>query len=104
MPDRTPQRVYPAALSQGAMPDPVLRHSYGGQLEAAAEAFLLHAFETEKPPSFGESAGPPAVLVAAAMHILTRSAWTQPTDEQVKASMFLGTREAPREDGYRDAA
>jgi hypothetical protein len=42
------------------------------------------------------------------MHILTRSAWTQPTDEQVKASMFLGTRDAQQgtshDEGYRDAA
>jgi hypothetical protein len=86
------------------MPDPVLRHSYGSHLEAAAEAFLLHAFEAETGHAFSEKEGPPPVLVSAAMHILTRSAWTQPTDEQVKASMFLGTRDAQHDDGYRDAA
>jgi hypothetical protein len=86
------------------MPDPVLRHAYGAQLEAAAEAFLLHAFEAETGPRFSEQEGPTPVLVSAAMHILTRSAWTQPTDEQVKASMFLGTRETSNGDGYRDAA
>ena len=103
MPDRTPRRVAPGA-SPDAMPDPVLRHAYGGQLEAAAEAFLLHAFEAETTPSFSEQEGPAPVLVSAAMHILTRSAWTQPSDEQVKASMYLGTREVPSGDGYRDAA
>lgn len=98
----------PGAPAPDAMPDPVLRHVYSGQLEAAAEAFLLHAFDAEASPSFSEQTGPTPVLVSAAMHILTRSAWTQPTDEQVKASMFLGTRGAQpgaaREEGYRDAA
>ncbi|MDX1419581.1 MAG: hypothetical protein R3181_06395 [Rubricoccaceae bacterium] len=86
------------------MPDPVLRHTYGGQLESAAEAFLLHAFEAETGPSFNEQDGPSPVLVSAAMHIITRSAWTQPSDEQVKASMFLCMAETPRGRGYRDVA
>lgn len=103
MHERTPRRVGPGA-PKDAMPDPVLRHHYGGQLEAAAEAFLLHAFEAETGHCFSEKEGPPAILVSAAMHILTRSAWTQPSDEQVKASMFLGTRDAARDEGFRDAA
>lgn len=65
----------------------MLRHGYGGQLESAAEAFLVQAFERSGGP-LGEDSLPP-VLVAAAMHILNRSAWTQPSDEQVKAAMFL---------------
>ena len=65
----------------------MLRHGYGGQLESAAEAFLVQAFERSGGP-LGEENIPP-VLVAAAMHILNRSAWTQPSDEQVKAAMFL---------------
>ena len=71
----------------GLAADPMLRHGYGGQLESAAEAFLVQAFERSSSP-LGEESLPP-VLVAAAMHILNRSAWTQPSDEQVKAAMFL---------------
>lgn len=77
--------------------DPLLRHGYGGQLESAAEAFLVSAFESASGPISGGEI--PPVLVSAAMHILNRSAWTQPTDEQVKASIYLGEREehpAPR--------
>ncbi len=101
--ERTPRPVIPGAPSD-AMPDPVLRHTYGGQLESAAEAFLLHAFEDASGHRFSEKEGPAPVLVSAAMHILTRSAWTQPSDEQVKASMYLGTRSASPDEGYRDAA
>lgn len=90
--------------SDSKMPDPVLRHTYGGQLEAAAEAFLLHAFEDASGSRFSERESPPPALISAAMHILTRSAWTQPSDEQVKASMFLGTRDASHDEGYRDAS
>lgn len=68
--------------------DPLLRHGYGGQLESAAEAFLVHAFEQNGHGPLGETAVPP-VLVSAAMHILNRSAWTQPSDEQIKAAMYL---------------
>lgn len=73
--------------TSGLSADPMLRHGYGGQLEAAAEAFLVQAFE-HSGSALGEGNTPP-VLVAAAMHILNRSAWTQPSDEQVKAAMFL---------------
>lgn len=73
--------------------DPLLRHSYGGQLESAAEAFLLNAFERAGGAPFTEGPDTPPVLVAAAMSILTRSAWTQPTDEQVKASVYLDERD-----------
>ena len=103
MHERTPRRVGPGAPTD-AMPDPVLRHAYGTHLESAAEAFLLHVFEAETGPRFSEREAPPPVLVSAAMHILTRSAWTQPSDEQVKASMYLGTCSASRDEGYRDAA
>lgn len=84
--------------------DPVLRHHYSGQLESAAEGFLLSAFERASAP-FSEGPDMPPVLVSAAMHILNRSAWTQPTDEQVKASVYLGERDtrAPG-DGHRRAA
>ncbi len=71
--------------------DSVLRYSYGGQLEAAAESFLLSAFEQSSNSVLCEN-GAPSVLVAAAMHIMTRTAWTQPTDEQVKAAMYLRTQ------------
>lgn len=74
--------------------DPVLRHSYGGQLESSAEAFLVSAFDRAS-GALGEPE-PPGVLVSAAMHILTRSAWKQPTDEQVKASVYLGEKARPR--------
>ena len=84
--------------------DPVLRHHYGGQLESAAEAFLLSAFERTSAP-FSEGPDMPAVLVSAAMHILNRSAWTQPSDEQVKASVYLGERDnRSAGDGPRRAA
>lgn len=82
----------------GLRADPMLRHSYGGQLEAAAEAFLISAFEHDGSGVLGGSDVPP-VLVSAAMHILNRSAWTQPSDEQVKAAMFLSQRsDRPRPD------
>ncbi len=68
--------------------DTVLRHRYGGSLESAAEAFLQQAFETGGRGALGDEAVPP-VLVAAAMHVLNQAAWTQPSDEQVKASMFI---------------
>ncbi len=77
-------RLQPASLPDEAM----LHHDYGGQLEAAAEDFLVHAFEQGGHGPLGESGVPP-VLVAAAMHVLNRAAWTQPSDEQVKAAMFL---------------
>lgn len=81
----------PAPPARHAVPglpsDPMLRHGYGGQLESAAEAFLVQAFERSGSP-LGEGGIQP-VLVSAAMHILNRSAWTQPSDEQVKAAMFL---------------
>ena len=80
------------ALSPTGFPDPVLRQTYGGQLEAAAEAFLLAAFDQATAQTFGEATGPAPTLVSAAMHILNRSAWTQPTDEQVKAAVYLGER------------
>ncbi len=72
----------------GLSADPMLRHSYGGQMEAAAEAFMVSAFEQGGRGPIGEDGVPP-VLVAAAMHVLNRAAWTQPSDEQVKAAMFL---------------
>ena len=72
----------------GLTADPMLRHPYGGQLEAAAESFLITAFEQGGRGPLGEEGVPP-VLVAAAMHVLNRAAWTQPSDEQVKAAMFL---------------
>ena len=85
--------------------DPLLRHSYGGQLEAAAENFLLSAFDAAAaPPALGEGGAAPPVLVSAAMSILTKSAWTQPTDEQVKASVYLGERDRPAPDEVRHAA
>lgn len=89
---RPPRRLATAApLPKGTFADPVLRHRYGGQLEVAAETFLLAAFEGEARNGFGgEAAGPPPALVSAAMHILNRSAWTQPTDEQVRAAIYLG--------------
>ena len=78
--------------------DPLLRHHYGGQLEASAENFLLSAFDAAAaPPALGEGGAVPPVLVSAAMSILTRSAWTQPTDEQVKASVYLGERDRAAE-------
>ena len=82
----------------------MLRHGYGGQLESAAEAFLVQAFERSGSP-LGEEAAPP-VLVAAAMHILNRSAWTQPSDEQVKAAMFLSqqAKKSPTAESERRAA
>lgn len=72
----------------GLKADPMLRHTYGGQLESAAELFLIHAFEKGGHGPLGEGEVPP-VLVSAAMHILNRSAWTQPSDEQIKAAMYL---------------
>jgi hypothetical protein len=78
------------ASDQGLRADPMLRHGYGGQLEAAAEAFLINAFE-QNSGVLGGSEVPP-VLVSAAMHIVNRSAWVQPSDEQVKAAMFLSQR------------
>lgn len=72
-------------------PDAVARYTYGGQLEASAEAFLISAFDQADNSVLGEQ-NVSGVLVSAAMHILTRTAWTQPTDEQVKASMFLRTQ------------
>ena len=85
--------------------DPLLRHGYGGQLESAAEAFLLTAFDKASGSPFSDGQELPPVLVSAAMHILNRSAWTQPSDEQVKASVYLGERDqrAPQ-DGPRRAA
>ena len=68
--------------------DTVLRHAYGGQLEAAAEAFLVQAFEHNGQAGGLSDAAVPPVLIAAAMHVLTRTAWTQPSDEQVKAAMY----------------
>lgn len=94
----------PRPDAPGLQADPVLRHGYGGQLEAAAEAFLVQAFERSGGP-LGEEAVPP-VLVAAAMHILNRSAWTQPSDEQIKAAMFLSQqaqRPAPEHPDRRAA-
>lgn len=83
---------------RGLRADPMLRHTYGGQLEAAAEAFLINAFEQNGSGVLGGNDVPP-VLVSAAMHIVNRSAWTQPSDEQVKAAMFLSQRnERPRPD------
>lgn len=82
------QGARPAAPEAPA--DAVLRCSYGGQLEASAEAFLISAFEQSGSSVLGEQ-NVSGVLVSAAMHILTRTAWTQPTDEQVKASMYLRT-------------
>jgi hypothetical protein len=79
------------ASDQGLRADPMLRHAYGGQLEAAAEAFLINAFERNGSGVLGGGEVPP-VLVSAAMHIVNRSAWTQPSDEQVKAAMFLSQR------------
>ncbi len=78
----------------GLKADPMLRHGYGGQLESAAESFLVNAFEKGGHGPLGEREIPP-VLVAAAMHILNRSAWTQPSDEQVKAAMYLSQQPAP---------
>ena len=93
----------------GLRTDPMLRHAYSGQLEAAAEAFLVNAFEQNGSGVLSGGEVPP-VLVSAAMHILNRSAWTQPSDEQVKAAMFLSQRadrpnagDAP-EDASRRAA
>lgn len=77
--------------------DPVLRHPYGHPLEAAAEHFLIHAFEHGGRGPLGEESVPP-VLVSAAMHILTRAAWTQPSDEQVKAAMYLSSRHGDEEE------
>lgn len=68
--------------------DPVLRHGYGGQLESAAEAFLVQAFENNGQAGGLSDNSVPPVLIAAAMHVLTRTAWTQPSDEQVKADMY----------------
>src|SRR5690606_33179714 len=78
----------------GLKADPMLRHAYGGQLESAAESFLIHAFEKGGHGPLGEGEVPP-VLVSAAMHILNRSAWTQPSDEQIKAAMYLSQPPAP---------
>lgn len=69
-------------------PAPLLRHLYGGQLESAAEAFLISIFDRATHQALAEQAVPP-VLVSAAMTILNRTAWTQPTDEQTKAAMYL---------------
>ncbi|MGB3544627.1 hypothetical protein [Rubrivirga sp.] len=85
MPSRTPSSPH----------DPVLRHTYGGQLEASAEAFLVSAFDRAS-GALSSEAEPPGVLVSAAMHILTRASWKQPTDEQVKASVYLGEKTGPR--------
>ena len=71
--------------------DPLLRHRYGGQLESAAEAFLIHAFEQGGSGLLGGDEVP-SVLVSAAMHIVNRSAWVQPSAEQVKAAMYLSQR------------
>jgi hypothetical protein len=91
------------ASDQGLRADPMLRHAYGGPLEAAAEAFLINAFEQNGSAVLGGGEVPP-VLVSAAMHIVNRSAWTQPSDEQVKAAMFLSQRaERPRPDAASDA-
>lgn len=81
--------------AHGLKADPMLRHAYGGQLESAAESFLIHAFEKGGHGPLGEGEVPP-VLVSAAMHILNRSAWTQPSDEQIKAAMYLSHPPAPR--------
>ena len=78
--------------------DPLLRHHYGGQLESAAETFLLSAFERAGGAPFSEGPDTPPVLVAAAMSILTQSSWTQPSDEQVKASVYLGERDQRSEE------
>ena len=76
--------------------DPILRHKYGGQLEAAAESFLVGVFERASTPGSLELSLPPG-LIGAAMHILNRTAWQQPSDEQIKAAMYLsqGPRPAP---------
>lgn len=85
--------------------DPVLRHDYGGDLESAAESFLLAAFEKASGATFNDGADLQPVLVSAAMHILNRSAWTQPNDEQVKASVYLGERDLRDDRGeHRRAA
>ncbi len=81
-------RAQAAHPETGLSADPMLRHPYGGQLEAAAESFLVNAFAQGGRGPLGEEGVPP-VLVAAAMHVLNRAAWTQPSDEQVKAAMFL---------------
>ena len=78
------------------MTDPVLRHRYGAQLESAAEQFLLSAFESADDHAFSEREAPAPVLVSAALHIVTRTAWTQPSDEQVKAWMFIGSGRGDR--------
>ncbi len=80
--------------AHGLKADPILRNAYGGQLESAAESFLVHAFEKGGHGPLGERDIPP-VLVSAAMHILNRSAWTQPSDEQVKAAVFLSKPPVP---------
>ena len=98
MPHRAPSPAHSPA-------DPLLRHRYGGQLEAAAESFLITAFDAAAaPPALGEGGAVPPVLVSAAMSILTQSAWTQPTDEQVKASVYLGERALPAPSDARRAA
>lgn len=85
--------------------DPVLRHNYGGELESAAESFLLAAFDKASGTTFSDGADLQPVLVSAAMHILNRSAWTQPNDEQVKASVYLGERDShDAHDEHRRAA
>lgn len=84
----------------GLKADPMLRHAYGGQLESAAESFLMHAFEKGGHGPLGEGEVPP-VLVSAAMHILNRSAWIQPSDEQIKAAMYLS--QPPARPSHDDA-
>ena len=98
MPHRAPPPLHGPA-------DPLLRHHYGGHLESAAEGFLVSAFDAAAAPTpLSEGGAVPPVLVSAAMSILTRSAWTQPTDEQVKASVYLGERGRPAPDEVRRAA
>ena len=86
----------------GLKADPLLRHAYGGQLESSAEAFLINVFEQNGAGVLGGDV--PPVLVSAAMHILNRSAWTQPSDEQVKAAVFLSKPAPQPNDAGRRAA
>lgn len=81
------------------VPDPLLRHDYGERLFRAAEDFLVTAFEDPRPAGLLTEAPITPGLLACAMHVLCRTAWQQPSDEQVKASVFLSRRPADDGDG-----
>lgn len=82
-------------MAENKMADPIQRHHYGSQLEAAAEAFLVGAFENHDGSGLGERELP-SVLVGAAMAILNRAEWEQPSAEAIKAAMHRSQLPKPK--------